>query len=62
MSRPSPEEQLQRWVDGDPVCPNTDGECCPDFGCCSPELFTTSREEREKLAAKLRARQRERMQ
>jgi len=40
-----PSEQLQRWVDGDPVHNNEHpagiegGECCPDFSCCKPELL-----------------------
>lgn len=35
------EEQLRRWVLGDPVHRNDDngGECCPDFSCCRPELL-----------------------
>jgi hypothetical protein len=35
---PSPEEQLQRWVFGDSVCPNSRHECCPDFSCCRPDM------------------------
>ena len=35
----SPDQQLVAWVDGRPVCPNTDGECCPDFSCCMPKLL-----------------------
>lgn len=41
MSDPTltPDEQLRRWVDGKSECPNTDGECCPDFSCCMPHLL-----------------------
>ena len=35
---PTPEEQLQLWVTGKSVCPNTRHECCPDFSCCKPHL------------------------
>lgn len=35
---PSPDEQLERWAKGDATCPNTQHECCPDFGCCNPRL------------------------
>lgn len=40
-----PDEQLQRWVDGDPVHNDNHpagiegGECCPDFSCCKPDLL-----------------------
>lgn len=33
------DEQLTLWVDGKSFCPNDDGECCPDFSCCRPELL-----------------------
>jgi hypothetical protein len=33
-----PEEQLALWAAGESTCPNTDGECCPDFSCCRPSL------------------------
>lgn len=35
---PSVDEQLERWVKGDSVCPNKRHECCPDFSCCHPEI------------------------
>lgn len=56
---PTPDEQLQRWVAGESVCPNTKHECCPDFSCCKPNLkwspekrtkfMTASQGEREKM-------------
>lgn len=41
------DEQLRRWVNGDPVhrlidkprFRGDDSECCPDFSCCNPELL-----------------------
>lgn len=40
MSRQlTPERQLEGWLAGRPSCPNTRGECCPDFSCCKPELM-----------------------
>lgn len=45
---PTPEEQLQRWVDGDAVCPNTRHECCPDFSCCRPRMMW-SKDKRERF-------------
>jgi hypothetical protein len=31
----TPLEQLDKWVDGESLCPNDRDECCPDFSCCS---------------------------
>jgi len=35
------EEQTRRWVAGESVHNGVrpDGECCPDFSCCRPELL-----------------------
>lgn len=33
-----PEKQLELWVEGKSQCPNSNGECCPDFSCCMPKL------------------------
>lgn len=41
------EEQIHRWVAGEsvhrlidkPRFKGDDGECCPDFSCCRPELL-----------------------
>lgn len=35
----TPMRQLEEWVKGRPACPNTSGECCPDFSCCNPDLL-----------------------
>lgn len=47
---PSPDEQLRRWAAGDPVCPNSSHECCPDFSCCRPALLWPA-DKREKFVA-----------
>lgn len=39
----TPEEQLNKWIEGEPLCPNDRGECCPDFSCCQPELLVDRR-------------------
>ena len=31
--------QLSEWVKGNLIHNTTDGECCPDFSCCRPELL-----------------------
>lgn len=35
----TPQEQLRRWVDGDPVHTIDPDQCCPDFSCCQPHLL-----------------------
>jgi hypothetical protein len=35
----TPDEQLKRWLEGSSQHLNTNGECCPDFSCCFPELL-----------------------
>jgi hypothetical protein len=55
----TPDEQLRRWADGDPVCPSTTGECCPDFSCCRPKLLWP--EERRRLFVQSDQPARERM-
>lgn len=41
------------WLNGKPTHNYIDGECCVDFSCCVPSLYTKDREEREKLHANL---------
>lgn len=36
------DDQLQKWVAGEPVHNDELGECCPDFSCCFPELLAES--------------------
>lgn len=40
----TPDAQIDAWVRGEPMCPNTRGECCPDFSCCNPELMVPATE------------------
>lgn len=40
------DEQLERWLEGDPVHNEGRDECCPDFSCCRPDLLV-EREVRE---------------
>jgi len=58
------EYQLSEWVAGrpwhNPFTPDgkyglrpQDGECCPDFSCCDPELLSPEHERKE-FAAKIR--------
>ena len=35
----TPEEQLTKWVRGNPVHDHARGECCPDFSCCERSLL-----------------------
>jgi len=46
------DEQLARWVAGDPVHRGSkgEGECCPDFSCCHAE-FLQPEEVRNAFAA-----------
>lgn len=41
----TPMEQLDKWVDGESLCPNDQDECCPDFSCCTST--TTHQEVKE---------------
>ena len=47
------------WLNGKPRHNHIDQECCIDFSCCHPDLFTTDRKEREKIHANLIKRLRE---
>lgn len=55
----TPDEQVRRWADSDPVCPSTTGECCPDFSCCRPKLLWP--EEKRRLFVQSDQATRERM-
>jgi hypothetical protein len=52
----TPDEQLRRWAAGDPVCPSTTGECCPDFSCCRPNLLWPEEKRRSFVQADQRGR------
>lgn len=51
-------EQAEQWVNGLSRHNMIDDECCPDFSCCEPSLFTKDRGERMATANALRARYR----
>ena len=55
----SPDQQLAAWVDGRPICPNTNGECCPDFSCCMSRLIWPP--EKREVFAKANQETREKM-
>lgn len=38
--------QCLKWAMGTPYHNNIDGECCPDFSCCVPDLFERDQEKR----------------
>lgn len=52
-------KQSLMWLNGKSVHNHIDGECCIDFSCCEPDLFTKDRKEREIIHAKLIKRLRE---
>jgi hypothetical protein len=35
--------QTRAWVNGEAKHNEVDDECCPDFSCCHPDLFTQDR-------------------
>lgn len=37
------------WLNCKPIHNHVDGECCIDFSCCEPDLFTKDLDERKKL-------------
>lgn len=51
--------QAKQWISGESVHNTIDDECCPDFSCCEPNLFTRNRLSRidhfNKWAAKVGA-------
>jgi hypothetical protein len=38
--------QTEAWVEGFPFHNREDNECCPDFSCCRPDMFTQEKEKR----------------
>lgn len=42
------DEQLQKWLAGQSVHmgERPDGQCCPDFSCCQPQLLAPEAERR----------------
>lgn len=39
-------DQMLAWAIGKPYHERVNGECCPDFSCCHPEMFETDDAER----------------
>lgn len=37
----TPEEQLQKWVNGVSIHNDNDDACCPDFSCCNKDVNTS---------------------
>lgn len=37
-------EQVDEWVNGNPVHNDERDECCPDFSCCVPEVMASDQE------------------
>jgi len=35
----TPQEQVDRWVEGESIHDDDDDQCCPDFSCCVPKLL-----------------------
>jgi hypothetical protein len=50
----TPNEQLQSWLQGQPVHNPTRNECCPDFSCRMPELLVPLSEREAFVAADAR--------
>lgn len=48
---PTSQEQLERWVLGDAICPNEFHQCTPDFGCCNPKLLWPEEKRRKFMNA-----------
>ena len=38
--------QMLAWALGSPYHDHVIGECCPDFSCCYPDMFTKDNNER----------------
>ena len=38
--------QTNLWIQGIPIHNTFSDECCPDFSCCRPEMFTTDDDKR----------------
>ena len=40
--------QTLAWINGRPYHDPVTNECCPDFSCCKPSLFTKDAEQRQR--------------
>lgn len=45
-------KQAEAWLAGNPYHNFIDGECCPDFSCCQPDLFTRDEQSRRDYLAR----------
>lgn len=45
--------QTIAWANGYPMHNQVDGECCPDFSCCRPDLFEKSQDKRMEYFVKM---------
>lgn len=41
-------QQALAWINGRPYHDPVTDECCPDFSCCHPDLFTDDAEQRQR--------------
>lgn len=41
-------KQTLAWINGRPYHDQVTDECCPDFSCCEPALFTKDAEQRQR--------------
>ena len=41
--------QALQWALGHPFHNNIDNECCPDFSCCTPDIFEQDASKRWEL-------------
>jgi len=41
------QEQLEEWVDGNPIHNQVEDECTPDFSCCNPDLLQSPEERKQ---------------
>lgn len=47
-------KQTEQWADGKSIHNHIDGECCPDFSCCHPDMVEVDRGKRMAVLNKLR--------
>lgn len=43
-------DQCGAWADGRSYHEKENGECCPDFSCCVPDLFEKDQQKRRDLS------------
>ncbi len=50
-------KQTLAWINGRPYHDPVTDECCPDFSCCAPSLFTRDTEKRQRDGLEMLRRQ-----